>query len=71
MKIKEKLSQHRRDFIAVFECESCGHTERLNGYDDTYFHETVIPEMECKECSKKSPDNYEPEKTKYPDGMSV
>lgn len=52
MRIKQKIRQHRRDFVAVYECESCGHTEESSGYDDAYFHENVIPSMVCRKCGK-------------------
>ena len=29
MKIQKIIDQHRRDFNAVYECEYCGHTERI------------------------------------------
>lgn len=38
MKIKKIISQHRRDFQAVYECEHCGYTVESYGYDDEYFH---------------------------------
>lgn len=65
MKIKKKLSQHRRDFTAVYECDHCGETETSSGYDDSYFHSQVIPNMKCKSCGKTSKDGYEPIATKY------
>ncbi len=68
MKIVEIISQIRRDFRAVFECEHCKKQKTLSGYDDTYFHDEVIPNMVCDECGKKSPENYRPLSTKYPDG---
>ena len=71
MKIKEILSQHRRDFQAIYECEHCGHTEEGRGYDDAYFHGTVIPEMKCRKCGKKASDDYRPLGTRYPEGMQV
>jgi len=52
MRIKQKIRQHRRDFTAIYECESCGATHEEGGYDDAYFHEQVIPSMECPECGK-------------------
>lgn len=52
MRIKTKVSQHRRDFKAVFECEHCGHEVEYDGYDDAYFHQTVIPALACPECGK-------------------
>lgn len=71
MHIQKKLSQHRRDFTAVYECEHCGHTFKFSGYDDAYFHNTVIPGWECPECGKKASDNYQPMPTVYPEGYQV
>ena len=71
MKIKSMLSQHRRDFVALFECETCGAIEEKRGYDDTYFHAEVIPEMPCKTCGAKAPPEYIPRPTRYPDGQQV
>ena len=67
MKIKEIISQNRRDFKAIYICEHCGEEETSYGYDDRYFHENVIPEKVCKKCGKKAGDNYRPLATKYPD----
>lgn len=52
MKIKQIISQHRRDFTAIYECQHCGHEERGSGYDDAYFHTQVIPGMKCSKCGK-------------------
>jgi len=71
MKIKEIVSQHRRDFTAIYICEHCGHEEKGSGYDDTYYHQNVIPERKCDECGKVAPKDYEPIATKYPDGQIV
>ena len=71
MKIKEILSQHRRDFQAIFVCEHCGNEVKERGYDDTYFHANVIPKMKCTKCGKSAPDTYRPLATKYPDGQVV
>jgi transcription elongation factor Elf1 len=72
MRIKEKKSQHRRDFYADMECEHCGHIEKgVSCYDDAFFHNNVIPNMECKSCGKKSPKEYKPLATKYPEGFQV
>ena len=70
MKIKEITSQHRRDFRAIYECQHCGHEQKGTGYDDTNFHEKVVPEMVCSKCGKVGGE-YEPMETKYPDGMNV
>jgi len=72
MRIKEIISQHRRDFYALYECEHCGQvTDKQCGYDDSYFHENVIPKMKCGECGKMSPITYRPLSTKYPNGMAI
>ena len=71
MHIKKILSQHRRDFRAIFECEHCGTQYEMGGYDDTNYHNNVIPSFECRNCGKKAPDNYRPLTTKYPDGYQI
>lgn len=67
MKIKKITSQHRRDFYAIYECEHCGHEEESSGYDDAYFHQSVIPEMKCSKCGKTAAEDYRPLATKYPE----
>jgi len=72
MKIETITYQHRRDFNAVLICEHCGAKQELKGgYDDSYFHNNVIPRIECKECGKIASDDYKPRDTKYPDGIQV
>lgn len=71
MKIKEITSQYRRDFSAVYVCEHCGHESTGKGYDDANFHNNVIPQMICKKCGKKAPENYRPLSTKYPEGFQI
>jgi len=71
MKIKEIVSQNRRDFTAIFECEHCNATKKASGYDDGYFHNEVIPAMKCDGCGKTAADTYRPLATKYPDGMQL
>ena len=68
MKIKEITSQSRRDFYAVYICEHCDYEQTGNGYDDTNFHQNVIPKMTCGNCGKDAAENYRPLTTKYPDG---
>ena len=59
LKIKQILSQTRRDYVALMECEHCGHEQKdLHGYDDANFHNNVIPNMECPGCKKKSKNNF-------------
>lgn len=65
MKIKRKISQHRRDFTAIYECEHCEMRERATGYDDENFHQNVIPNMKCGSCGKTAGDNYVPLAPRY------
>lgn len=71
MRIKKILSRNRRDFIAIYICEHCGHEDTLSGYDDRHFHDNVIPAMECSKCGKTSPGDYIPLATKYPEGAVI
>ena len=71
MKIKTIIEQHRRDFVADYECEHCGNVQRGTGYDDSHFHNNVIPQMQCNICGKSAPETYRPLATKYPDGQQV
>jgi DNA-directed RNA polymerase subunit M/transcription elongation factor TFIIS len=71
MKIKEILWQSRRDFEAIYECEHCGNTVKEGGYDDSNFHNNVIPMMVCKKCGKKADEKYRPLSTKYPEGFQI
>lgn len=71
MKIKEITSQSRRDFYAVYVCEHCQNETTGRGYDDAFYHTSVIPEMECKKCGKKAPENYRALATKYPDNQQL
>lgn len=50
MYLKEKLNQNRRDFTAIYACQDCGYEKTDRGYDDEYFHTTVIPKMVCDKC---------------------
>ena len=54
MKIIKSYDFHRRDFWADMECQYCGYVEKeIRCYDDTFFHQQVIPNMVCKNCGKK------------------
>ena len=55
MKIRKIVSQHRRDFTALMECEFCGHQEMNNsGYDDRYYHDNVVPNRKCSNCGEST-----------------
>ena len=74
MKITSIVSQNRRDFTAIYECEGCGETVRKGGYDDRNFHDNVVPNMECSNCGKSRNDmgvTGERVETKYPSWMNV
>ena len=64
MKVQRIISRNRRDFRAIYECEHCGDSYEGSGYDDDYFHCTVIPNRECSQCGKKAKD-HRPLRTKY------
>ena len=67
MKIKEIVSQNRRDFRATYVCEHCGNEREGGGYDDDNFHRNVVPAMKCSECGKTAPTDYKPLGTKHPE----
>ena len=71
MRIKEIISQHRRDFTAIYECEHCGETQKSSGHDDAHFHKNVVPEMKCGACGKKADENYRPLTTRHPEGVQL
>lgn len=71
MKIKTIKSQSRRDFVAIYECEHCGHEKEGSGYDDSNFHVNVIPSWNCDACGLTADKSYTPRGTKYPDGFHV
>ena len=71
MKIKKIISQHRRDFYAIFECEHCGLTHEKHGYDDGHFHNNVIPTMKCPQCGKTSSSDYRAFAPKYRDNEVI
>ena len=71
MFIKKILSQHRRDFTAIYECGHCGHTCESTGYDDKYYHHSVVPNLTCPKCGKSGEDNYRPLTTKYSEGYQI
>jgi len=60
MRIKEYTFEHRNDFYAIMECEHCGHEqENKGGYNDSYYHNRVIPEMKCNSCGLSRNDTKE------------
>ena len=71
MRIQRIKSQHRRDFTAIYECEHCGHTHENYGYDDSHFHQNVIPKMECPSCEKTAPEDHRPLAPKYSDTVTI
>lgn len=75
MRIKEMISQSRRDFTAIMECEFCEHTDKNeSGYDDDYYHSNVIPNMKCKRCGHSTISKggeIIAQATKYPEGFVI
>ena len=75
MKIKKLISQHRRDFTALMECEFCGYQEMDDsGYDDRYYHDNVIPNIKCSKCGESTISKggkIEKTTTRYPEGYQI
>mgnify|MGYP003650562647 CR=1 FL=1 len=71
MRIKKITHQHRRDITAIFVCEHCKLETEGTGYDDTFWHQKIVPEMKCCGCNKTAPDTFEPRSPKYPDDQRV
>jgi hypothetical protein len=75
MKIKKITSQHRRDFSADMECEFCNSVSTLSsGYDDSFYHSNVIPNMVCKKCDKSTitgKGEIDKRATRYPEGFQI
>ena len=77
MKLISVLSQHRRDFQGIYQCEFCDNVEQdksLDSYDDRNFHDNVIPNMKCSSCGKSTISeggNVDKTPTKYPEGMQL
>ncbi len=71
MKIQKIVSQNRRDFTAIYECEHCEHTHEGSGYDDANFHNCVIPGMKCPTCGLSARYDYRALAPKHPPGAVV
>lgn len=54
MIIAKFISQNRRDFRAVYQCEGCGHSQESSGYDDRNFHDNVVPALLCPQCNEST-----------------
>lgn len=72
MYIKEIISQHRRDMHVIMACQHCGYEkETTDAYDDTFYHEQVVPNMTCNACGETAGTAYEARSTKYPDDIQI
>ena len=47
-------TNQRNNFTAIYRCEHCGYKVPAWGYNDDYFHNTVVPNVHCESCGKKS-----------------
>ena len=45
-----RYKQANRNFIAIFECEHCGHQFVGRGYSDDNFFNNVMPGAKCPKC---------------------
>jgi hypothetical protein len=53
MHIQSIVSQMGNDFTAILACEHCTSTQKLSsGYDDSYYHNNVLPAITCVACGK-------------------
>lgn len=77
MKLFKIISQIRRDFKGSYKCEFCGSIETdkgMDSYDDRFYHDNVIPSMECKSCNKstkKDGGTIDNIPTKYPEHYQI
>ena len=56
MEIKTITNQLRNDLYGCLECEGCGAEEKFVGYDDSNWHDRVLPARKCKTCGKSRTD---------------
>lgn len=55
MQIHDLSGSIGRDLYGKIKCQHCGAVEKLSGgYDDHYWHNSVLPAMHCKSCGKNS-----------------
>lgn len=71
MFVKAITSRSRRDINITLECESCKATKETTGYDDTYYHSTVVPKFACTKCGKVAPASFVPMEPMYPKGFVI
>lgn len=72
MYITKIINQHRRDFDAEIKCEHCGATDTLKGgYDDSYYHNEVLPKLKCKKCGKAGGEISIKRNPKYDDSVTI
>ena len=54
MKLIKRVSQVRRDFRGLYQCEGCGREVILSGCDDRYYHDEVEPALLCPDCGEST-----------------
>ena len=53
MKITKVTNRINNDFWATVSCEHCGAVvTNWSGYEDTNYHQNVMPKFHCKECGQ-------------------
>lgn len=51
MKIIEITDRYGNDLYGVIQCEHCQEKQKLTGgYDDSYYHNHVMPAKHCTKC---------------------
>ncbi len=57
--------------MATYVCEHCDYEKEGSGYDDSHFHNNVIPAMKCGACGTTAADDYRPLAPKYADHVTI
>lgn len=71
MYIETILDRIRRDIKIIIKCEHCDYSFETWGYDDTHYHNVVVPNMECPQCKAKASGIYKPRTPRYPDEVII
>lgn len=54
MKVKKIITQNSKYFLAIYECEHCGQTQKDKGFSDECFYLNTLPQMKCESCLRST-----------------
>lgn len=54
MKIQTIRDQLRNDLYGTLVCEHCGASQKFVGYNDHFWHRSVLPNVRCNACGCNS-----------------